>query len=471
MENIILNVLKKFRFLGLVLFFVYSYQANAQCGTPVVGCAGTDFGNFGYNSNTDAATIEYDNFVSTFHSTVVRDSDGNFQVWGEEIGHNATNVNSFTNLLSPVVINNANFHNGFTGTPLKAALGGVYVNNVQGILLTTTGLHAWGRRGVVLATSLTTNWRMQPVTVGGNTNGLPTGVTPAEVKMMFVTGRTIAITTCGGDVYVLSQRPTINQGGSDTAWVRVQTTENGGTDYLTGVVALRGSAGVMFALKSDNTLWTWGQNTYLGDNSAALNRDKATQMQSPVPVGTDIKMIGATFKGTSPNGSPSYYVLDVTGNLYAMGLNNSRQLGDWSTTNRLNWIQPTYTNGGAVMNNIAWISPLEHDWRYGAINAITTAGTLYNWGDNDTGMLGRSGGTVNPGIPSGPLTDDVLAVETGGHTTMLTMQCTENFGYVGHRIRGSMGNGSNSTSTESQFTFATAAVQICGAETIPIVNK
>ena len=34
-----------------------------------------------YNS----ATIEYDNFVSTFHSTVVRDADGNFQVWGENV--------------------------------------------------------------------------------------------------------------------------------------------------------------------------------------------------------------------------------------------------------------------------------------------------------------------------------------------------------------------------------------------------
>jgi hypothetical protein len=61
--------------------FTYSYQINAQCGTPVVGCPGTDFGNFGYNSNNNSATIEYDNFVSTFHSTVVRDADGNFQVW------------------------------------------------------------------------------------------------------------------------------------------------------------------------------------------------------------------------------------------------------------------------------------------------------------------------------------------------------------------------------------------------------
>ena len=473
MENIILNALKRFRFLGIVFLFTYSYQINAQCGTPVVGCPGTDFGNFGYNSNNNSATIEYDNFVSTFHSTVVRDADGNFQVWGENVGHHATNVNSFSNLLDPLVINTTNFP-GFTGTPLKAALGSVWNENVQGILLTTTGLHVWGRPGVVVATSLTTNWRMQPITVGGNTNGLPTGVTPAMVKMMFVTGRTIAITTCDGDAYVLSQNATLNQGGSSTAWTRVQDSSN---NNLTGVVALRGSAGVMFALKSDNTLWTWGINTYLGDGSAFVaTRNRAEQMTAPI-TGINIKMIGATFSGTEPAGYPTYYVLATDGNLYSMGRNNQKQIGDWAgtSTHRTSWVQPRYTSAsGQVMNNIKWISPAEHDWRLGAINVITNNADLYNWGSNtsDRYMLGRgTTDNVDPGIPNGSLTDDILAVETGGHTTMITMKCTENFGYVGHRIRGSMGNGSGADANEQSFTFATAAVQICGAETIPIVNK
>jgi uncharacterized repeat protein (TIGR01451 family) len=473
MENIILNALKRFRFLGIVFLFTYSYQINAQCGTPVVGCPGTDFGNFGYNSNNNSATIEYDNFVSTFHSTVVRDADGNFQVWGENVGHHATNVNSFSNLLDPLVINTTNFP-GFTGTPLKAALGSVWNENVQGILLTTTGLHVWGRPGVVVATSLTTNWRMQPITVGGNTNGLPTGVTPAMVKMMFVTGRTIAITTCDGDAYVLSQNATLNQGGSSTAWTRVQDSSN---NNLTGVVALRGSAGVMFALKSDNTLWTWGINTYLGDGSAFVaTRNRAKQMTAPI-TGINIKMIGATFSGIEPAGYPTYYVLATDGNLYSMGRNNQKQIGDWAgtSTHRTSWVQPRYTSAsGQVMNNIKWISPAEHDWELGAINVITNNADLYNWGSNTNNryMLGR--GTtenVDPGIPNGSLTDDILAVETGGHTTMITMKCTENFGYVGHRVRGSMGNGSGADANEQSFTFATAAVQICGAETIPIVHK
>ena len=162
MENIILNALKRFRFLGIVFLFTYSCQINAQCGTPVVGCPGTDFGNFGYNSNNNSATIEYDNFVSTYHTTVVRDADGNFQVWGEQIGHDPSNPNNSINLLNPVVINTTNFP-GFTGTPLKAALGGYNTQSVQGVLLTTTGLHVWGEPGMVVSSSLTTNWRMQPI--------------------------------------------------------------------------------------------------------------------------------------------------------------------------------------------------------------------------------------------------------------------------------------------------------------------
>jgi len=255
MENTILNLFKKFRFLGLVFLFTYSYQINAQCGTPVVGCPGTDFGNFGYNSNNNPATIEYDNFISTYHTTVVRDADGNFQVWGEQIGHDPSNPNNSINLLNPVVINTTNFP-GFTGTPLKAALGGYQNQSVQGVLLTTTGLHVWGEPGMVVSSSLTTNWRMQPISPTSSVLGLPAGVTPAMVKMMFVTYQTIAITTCDGDAYVLSQNSNLNQGGSSTAWTRVQDSSN---NYLTEIVVLRGAANVLFALKSDNTLYTWDE--------------------------------------------------------------------------------------------------------------------------------------------------------------------------------------------------------------------
>jgi hypothetical protein len=71
---------------------------------------------------------------------------------------------------------------------------------------------------------------------------------------------------------------------------------------------------------------------------------------------------------------------------------------------------------------------------------------------------------VNPFIPSGIVaSDDILAAETGGHTTMVIKQCETDFGYVGHRINGSMGDNTSVNATETIFTFNTSPIIICGA--------
>jgi hypothetical protein len=122
------------------------------------------------------------------------------------------------------------------------------------------------------------------------------------------------------------------------------------------------------------------------------------------------------------------------------------------------------------MNNIHWISPNEHDNRFAAINVLTSDSTNYNWGDCNGEMLGRGSTTnANPGIPNGiTASDKILAVETGGHTSMLVKKCEDFFGYVGHRIRGSMGDGTNNSTNESTYSFATAVVYICGATNVNV---
>src|SRR6188768_4069360 len=100
--NKILNF-KKTIFLFFLLF-IFNQVSNAQCSTPIVGCTNTDLSNFGSDSNNNAATIEYDNFVSSFHTTVVRTSDGSFQTWGEDIANDGV-----ADVLAPLTINAANF--------------------------------------------------------------------------------------------------------------------------------------------------------------------------------------------------------------------------------------------------------------------------------------------------------------------------------------------------------------------------
>jgi uncharacterized repeat protein (TIGR01451 family) len=461
-------LIQSFQKYWICILLIFAYRGVvAQCGFQAT-CPNTNYLNFGMGSNGDAATIEYDNFVSMFHSTVVRTAYGSYETWGQKLANDGVN-----NLLSPTEINNTNFPN-LTGTILKAHLGSDYVNIGQGIVLTTTGLFAWSDEGAILHPDITTGSVFQKLTINGETDGLPPGINPLDVKMIFTTHGTVALVTCAGDVYVITQffnntgagHTTTLTIAEQTQWYRVRQATSG-NPFLTNIVAVRGNRNTLFALKSDGSLWTWGSETYLGNNTAHAARNYATSMTIPTP--DPIKMIGVTRDNS--NSRPSYYVLNANGNLYSMGHNARKQLGDWTVTERLQWVQPKYTSSsGPVMNNIHWISTNEHDSRYAAINVLNIDSTNYNWGDANGQMLGRGGtGTFDPGIPNGiSISDKVLAVETGGHTSMLIKKCEDFFGYVGHRISGSMGDGTNASTNESTYTFNTAVVYICGATTAEI---
>jgi hypothetical protein len=126
------------------------------------------------------------------------------------------------------------------------------------------------------------------------------------------------------------------------------------------------------------------------------------------------------------------------------------------------------------MENIAWFSPQEHDNNYAAVNALTVTGKLYSWGSNAGEMIGMgNNNSSNPVYMGRGLNnnDVLLAVETGGHTTMIVRECTFKYGYLGHRVDGSMGDGTDVNSNESKFNFSnTAVINLCGAPTAPITK-
>ncbi|MEB3380414.1 Calx-beta domain-containing protein, partial [Flavobacterium psychrophilum] len=436
----------------LVLFLVQN--AHAQCTAPV-GCASTDFSNYGANSTNVAATIEYDNFISSFHATIVRTPDG-LKVWGEKMASSGS-----ASELSPKVINATNFPALGSSTPLKGALGS-NTNAHQGIVLSTNGLYAWGSEGIVLDASITSSTAFQKITIAGNTNGLPAGVTPATVKMMFATYKTLALTTCDGDVWVLSQYGNVrgngNTGNAITWYKAIDKTSLGAGNTI---VACRGSDGNLIALTSDGKIYVWGENVYLGNNTAKAARSAATLMS--LPAGVTPKMIGST---GSANYYVAHYVLATNGKLYSLGTNGYFQLGISSVTESMTWVRPIYPNG-TTMDNIKWISPQEHDNGYSAINVINSNYNLYAFGENANGMIAGNivGSYTMPIMPAGLSTSNkILTVETGGHTSMVVDKCETNFGYIGHRVEGSMADGTNDYIFEPSYTFNTTAVKICGAE-------
>ena len=441
-------------------------STQAQCVAPSVGCPGNDRSNSFQNATTPN-TIEYDNVISLFHSTLVRQADGRMLVWGDKISRTGTNV------LAPQEVNATNYP-GLSGEILKFAAGSEINTNSHHFILTTDGLYFWGTDhwGVGTGTSF------QKLTIDGQANGLPAGVSPADVKMLFGTNRMLGLVTCSGAAYTLVAATNTNTASAygdgmvyaatnNRVWHRVMTDA---TSSLDNVVALRGNGRMNFmALTSTGAVYTWGQSTYLGDNNTYAVRNYATQMT--LPAGITPKMIGMT-AGDAINTS-THYVLATNGSLYALGFNGQRQLGNFTTTNSNEWVQVKRSSDASdYLDNVVWISPNEHDMGYtntGAISILTTDAKLYAWGGNNRQMLGggTSNASINPTTNLGGLTntDSIIAVETGGHTSIVVKKCSNYFGYVGHKTGGSMGDGTSTDADIPNYSFSTSQLDICGAST------
>lgn len=471
------NDIKHLFTFSIFFLMLAGFNAKAQTLNCIQGCNDNTFLN-----SQDPNTIEYDNIVSGFHSTILKESDGTVKVWGERAAPSGT-----TSVLSPIAVTPANGYT-YTGEILKITLGSFGQNNVQYAILTTDGLYMWGSPGTLVHTDVKNTLAFGKVITtvpGTNSFGLPEGVNPEDVKMMFGSYKTLGIVTCSGAAWMLSDFGFKNTNGGyindGATWTRVQTAAN---VPLTNVVAMRGSTLAMMALTDNGELYTWGSRTYLGDNTSLnLITTYATKMTLPIVNNTPVtpKMIGISGISSGDSGN-SYYLLTTNGALYALGYNFFRQLGDYTSTERRSWVRVKSTNATTDMpDNIAWISPTEHDRSSSSMNALTITGELWSWGNNSAEMLGGGDKSViygnrnllDPTLMTGGLnpSDRIMAVETSGHTTMVIRQCSKKYGYVGHRINGSMGDGSSINAQEPVFNFDdTEEVNLCGAPTAPTVQ-
>ena len=121
------------------------------------------------------------------------------------------------------------------------------------------------------------------------------------------------------------------------------------------------------AIKTDGTLWTWGNNSYgqLGDNTT-------TNRNTPVTTFAG----GTNWKQVSCGNLTS--AIKTDGTLWTWGRNNAGQLGDNTFNNKCT---PVTTFAGGT------------NWKQvscGSLHtsAIKTDGTLWTWGRNSVGHLG-----------------------------------------------------------------------------------
>ncbi|MBL7789814.1 MAG: gliding motility-associated C-terminal domain-containing protein [Chitinophagales bacterium] len=432
----------------LVVFLLSTKLIFTQC---IIPCNS----NVGIFSTNNASTIAYDNMGSAFHSTYSVEEIGN-RFWGEQM-----QSDGISNLLTPQFINPTNYP-VLTGKIYHIGIGSNSISDVQYVVLTSTGLFVGGTVQCVISSQILGTNSFSKISVNGKLDGLPTGITPDSVKMMFVTQGSIIITTCGGHVFVLSIHSFIRGGrggGSNTTWSQVMQSVG---KPLTNVIAVRGCPRVAYALKNDSTIWTWGEGILRGDGSGFFSSDSAIQMTLPSGV-TGVKMIQSTRMTT--NNFVSYYLLGTNQRVYSLGKNNFGQLGDRTTIDKLVWVNCKYPNNSDI-TDAAWISSNEHDPYYASLAIINKSAQIYTCGYNSKYMVGRNfnEGTNFLGIPAGiSASDTILHCEVGGHTTAFIKIRTPRYGYVGHLVNGSVGNGSSNDNMLSSVDFITPPViSICG---------
>ena len=252
---------------------------------------------------------------------------------------------------------------------------------------------------------------------------------------------------------------------------------------LTGVAAVAAGGGYTLAIKTDGSLWAWGDNRYgqLGDGTT-------TERDSPVQVLTGVAAVAAGYGHT--------LVLKTDGSLWAWGANWSGQLGDGTMAARSTPVPVTGLNGGGATHQVTAtagaggaISPASQTVGEGGTATFTVTpdsgyaiGTVSGCGGALVGTIYTTGAITADcavsatftALPSYPVT---ATAGTGGGispasrsvpqgaTTSFTV--TPAAGYVIGTVSGCGGTLSGTTYTTGAITAACAVSATFSASTFP----
>lgn len=432
-----------------------------------------------------------------FHATLVRPAAGGYILFGE-----LANGDGVTNITTPAKIETGSNGFNFKGQVRMATLGSTSAFTYhQYFLLTTAGLYAWGTRGTIVGTTVTSGTAMQPIS-------LPPGVSPANIRMIDAgasyntgglvgdqtnTNGSLALLTTTGEVWI---RSSVSAANITSEYNAVQgdgnlLTNNASTDWhqveisagvpLTGMLDVRTSGAAAMATNGTQ-FYTWGRNVFKGDGTAAAVQHYATLMTNPITISLPVNQVDMGFSG---NISASYYLLDNQGVVHVLGNNNNGQLGIGDITAQPSWARITQKNeepdGGtnetdvtSAMGRVLQLSTNNHDAHYGHLILITDNKRAYHAGSNAGG--GGMSGTVAPtsfyiptamttGSGASMLPGRIVIAEAGGHIGILGKEGSDRYGYVGHTVSGSDGcNGCTASPSEYNFESTTSTGPLCGIE-------
>lgn len=213
-------------------------------------------------------------------------------------------------------------------------------------------------------------------------------------------------------------------------------------DPLQSIIAISAGYCYSVALKNDGTIYTWGYNS-----AGQLGNGTTTQSTYPVQVklnnGTALTNITAIATGSS-----FCIALKSDGTVWAWGQNSSGQLGDGTTSGRLNPVQVKLNSTVVLTNIVAIAAGNQH------CIALKSDGTILTWGANNYGQLGngstsKSTYPVQVKLSNGTALSNITTI-AAGTDHCITLNANGTVWTWGANSYGQLGNGTSGTGTNQK---------------------
>ena len=282
------------------------------------------------------------------HGYAIR-ADGTLWAWGYNL-QGQLGINDRISRSSPVQVG--------TSSNWTILMSGGSTNNglMSGAINSLGQLFVWGFDGSFGQLGLGTT---------GISRSNPTQIPGSWISISGGTGTTYAINSVGKLFsWGSSGQNAAGAGfafGDGITYNRSSPTQVGNSSWS----QVTASGGNTLLIRSDKTLWSWGDNTngHVGDNTSVSK-------SLPVQIGT------SSWTFVHVNGT-SAYAIRLDSKLFSWGLNSSGQLGLGDTINRSS---PTQ------IGNSSWVTVAAGDnWVAGA-TAISNL--IFAWGTNGSGQFG-----------------------------------------------------------------------------------
>ena len=211
------------------------------------------------------------------------------------------------------------------------------------------------------------------------------------------------------------------------------TTFAGGTNWK----QVNGGSGHTAAIKTDGTLWTWGNSSY-GRLGNGVTTGSISTPITTFAGGTNWKQVSSGERHTS--------AIKTDGTLWTWGLGNNGRLGNGTTSGNISTPVTTFAGG----TNWKQVSSGGYH-----IVAIKTDGTLWVWGAGSNGRLGNG---VTTGSISTPITTFAGGTNwkqvSGGDTYSAAIKTDGTLWTWGYGNLGRLGNNDTTNRSTPVTTFA-----------------